>query len=197
MGKVAGINMNAIIYAIKNLVTGDYYIGSSSQIGYRRFIQHRAALRANRHCNRYLQNAWNKHGEENFEFIILARCPKIKEAILFYEQYFIDLWRPKYNLCPIAGTRLGYKHTNETKRKIRDAHRNKTRGPLSTETKYKLSISNGGSNHYAAKLTEDKVLKIRHICATTQESDAQIGKMFGVARKTINNIRLRRTWRRV
>lgn len=67
----------AYIYRISNLVNAKSYIGVS--IDYiSRWKQHRRALKNNRHCNKKLQNAWNKYGEECFEFQVIEECPYYK-----------------------------------------------------------------------------------------------------------------------
>ena len=58
------------IYKIVNKINGKYYVGSSKDVINYRWIHHKRALRSNRHKNDYLQNAWNKYGEDNFEIII-------------------------------------------------------------------------------------------------------------------------------
>ena len=55
------------IYKITNKTNGNYYIGSASIICNRWWI-HISKLRKNCHSNKYLQNAFNKYGESNFEF---------------------------------------------------------------------------------------------------------------------------------
>lgn len=61
------------IYIIKNLVNNKVYIGQSVDVK-SRLQHHRSELRHNRHANSYLQNSWNKYGEENFEFSVLELC---------------------------------------------------------------------------------------------------------------------------
>lgn len=57
-------------YNIINKTTGKAYVGISIHIKERWSI-HRQYLRKNKHPNNHLQNAWNKYGENNFEFNIL------------------------------------------------------------------------------------------------------------------------------
>lgn len=38
--------------------------------------------------------------------------------MIFREQYYIDLLKPEYNICLIAGSTLGKKHSESTKEKI-------------------------------------------------------------------------------
>lgn len=63
------------IYEIKNKTNGKIYIGLSESI-YDRWRSHRNMLNRNCHFNIFLQRAWNKYGEENFEFNIVEKCLK-------------------------------------------------------------------------------------------------------------------------
>ena len=58
------------IYCIINIQNGKKYIGSSKN------IRKRAELRHNNHDNQHLQNAWNKYGEEKFDFYVIEACPE-------------------------------------------------------------------------------------------------------------------------
>ena len=73
MNKLSGI------YKIANLVNGKRYIGGSVNLKHR-LVCHKSGLRRGRHKNPHLQNAWNKYGEENFEFkIIFVKISSIRE----------------------------------------------------------------------------------------------------------------------
>jgi len=58
------------IYQIRNIENGKKYVGSSKDLEMR-WEKHRQKLNADNHYNPYLQNAWNKYGQENFNFEIL------------------------------------------------------------------------------------------------------------------------------
>jgi group I intron endonuclease len=45
-------------------------------------------------------------------------CENEKTVILKSEQYIMDLLKPEYNLTLVAGSPLGYKHSEETKLKM-------------------------------------------------------------------------------
>lgn len=62
--------MESGIYQIKNSINNNIYIGSSVNIR-TRFKTHLNLLKKNKHENLKLQNAVNKYGLENFEFIKL------------------------------------------------------------------------------------------------------------------------------
>ena len=77
------------IYCIKNLVTLKVYIGQSTSCK-RRMTDHKYMLRKNEHDNEYLQFAWNKYGETNFEFSILETCEEqdLDDREIFYIRKF-------------------------------------------------------------------------------------------------------------
>lgn len=106
---------NSGIYLITNTVTKNRYVGSATHVG-RRFNEHKSDLRHKKHHSQHLQKAWNKHGEDVFKFEVLAKCPK--EYLIKLEQFFIDTLKPEYNILRKAGSPLGYKHTDEARKKI-------------------------------------------------------------------------------
>ena len=75
------------IYCIKNKTNGKVYIGSSNNIE-RRFRRHRTELNTKRHSNKHLERAYQKDGEENFDFIILEIC--LEEELISKEIYYIN-----------------------------------------------------------------------------------------------------------
>ena len=56
-----------------NVENGKVYIGQSKNIEHRWYC-HVSSLKNNHHYNTYLQNAWNKYGEEAFKFYIVETC---------------------------------------------------------------------------------------------------------------------------
>lgn len=116
--------MNIGIYTIKNLVNNKLYIGSSSRLN-RRYSEHKIDLNKNKHCNIFLQRAWDKYGQHNFVFEIVEYCDK--NQLLEREEYWINYFSSYkkengYNICikPKSG-RLGIKSRQETIEKIRQS----------------------------------------------------------------------------
>ena len=63
------------IYCIENLADGKKYIGQTTNYAARR-RDHLSSLRKGTHSNSYLQRAWNKYGDTNFEIYIIVECEK-------------------------------------------------------------------------------------------------------------------------
>lgn len=149
------------IYQIRNITDDKVYVGSSVNIQ-TRFNTHKMRLRKNVHHSKLLQNAWNKYGEDNFIFEIIE-VTQINQLLL-REQFYLDLKKVcmkefGYNINPRAGSNLGIKLSDSTKRKMSIAKTGKIRSdssklnmsiaaknrkPISDETRKKMSDSRLG-----------------------------------------------------
>jgi len=107
--------LNSGVYCIYNIVTHKFYIGSSITLK-ERMRRHYLDLKGNRHHIKYLQSSWNKRGEKDFIFRVLRTCPP--EQCISLEQYFINAINPEYNCREIADKPLGTKRSLETKKKM-------------------------------------------------------------------------------
>lgn len=139
-GSVGGLAVPVIsgVYAFVNLVNGKVYVGSSVDI-HKRKRWHIRDLRGGRHHSRYFQRAWNKYGESAFEWRVLECCSK--EKCIACEQYWIDYYDAAnrergYNISPTAGSMIGMRHTEETKRNMSKARSGRI---VSSETRRKIS----------------------------------------------------------
>lgn len=111
--------MEAGVYIILNNTNNNIYIGSTNNIK-RRWDWHKNQLKKNKHGNKYLQRAYNKYGKDNFSFEIVEYI-NTESLLLSREQKWLDFFNPEYNILKIAGSPLGYKHTEEAKKKISEA----------------------------------------------------------------------------
>ena len=91
------------------------YIGSAINFRKRKNV-HIHRLRKNNHDNAHLQSAYNKYGEEEFIFTPILICESFE--LIRYEQSFIDILCPEYNICKVANSMLGYRHTKKTRKKL-------------------------------------------------------------------------------
>lgn len=113
--------MKSGIYIIQNNINSKRYIGSAKDFTLR-WRSHRNCLNKNKHYNKHLQQAWNKYGEKNFEFLKIALCPP--EYLIKMEQWFLDNLKPEYNICKVAGNTLGVPMQPHVKEAIRKGKEN-------------------------------------------------------------------------
>ena len=125
------------IYKIINKVNGKYYVGSSKCIK-NRWSQHKADLRNNNHKNDYLQNAWNKYGENNFEFIIIEENISERELLIVEQRYLHIAHKEQKKCYNLNFDASGGNISEYSKQKISMFHKGKI---LSNETRRKISES--------------------------------------------------------
>lgn len=160
--------MTTGIYCIENTVSSKKYVGMAQNIE-ARWRTHKCELRKNKHVNRHLQNAWNKYGENAFEFYVIEEAKK--EDLSTKEKIWIDkLGTAKhgYNLTlggegqygrfltdeqkkhlSIINTgeknpNFGLKRSEETRRKMSEAMKGKKRGRMSKRQRDAISKGNKG-----------------------------------------------------
>jgi len=152
------------VYKIKNLINNKCYIGSTTKLLKYRCITHRCHLRYNRHTNQHLQNAWNKYGENNFEFSIIELCQPNK--CLDREQHYIDILNPEYNILQFSTGTFGYKHSDEAKKKISIAFSGKNHPAYSGEYVFYHPIEKYyiGGRVYFSKKYNLKLIRIHKLC---------------------------------
>ena len=124
--------MTSGIYIITNTSNGMKYVGSAINLD-GRWRRHKSALRRDKHENMHLQSAYNKYGDIFFIFEVVLHCEP--EELIIKEQEEINRhnWNRLYNINPVAGSQLGFKHSEETKRKLSK--------PKSPETRAKMRIA--------------------------------------------------------
>lgn len=100
------------VYRWTNKISNKIYIGSSSNLGsrFRNYYKY-SFLTSNRSQNMIIYKALLKYGYSNFILDILEYCEL--QDVISREQHYLDLLNPEYNVLKIAGSNLGYKHTEE------------------------------------------------------------------------------------
>lgn len=137
--------MNCGVYKIINLKNNKFYIGSSNNL-HKRFIHHKNSLLKNKHHNKYLQNAWNKYGEENFKFEIVEYCYNNFEK----EQYYLDSLKPQYNIAKhVENCNKDRKLSKEHKEKIGKANSKYKRSKKLKKLWSKIKKDNPNLEHYS------------------------------------------------
>ncbi len=85
------------VYAIVHSPSNRAYIGSANDIK-RRFKEHRTRLRTAKHHSPYLQSAWDKYGEAQFVFKVVAEAENLETAREI-EQAFLDCFYGELMNC--------------------------------------------------------------------------------------------------
>jgi group I intron endonuclease len=144
------------IYLWTHIESGKRYVGSAFNLADRlgRYYSKNYIEKAKE--NSYIYNAMLIHGYSAFSLTILEfidisnlSLEESKKLILEREQKYLDiifsLDEPNsYNILKVAGSLLGYKHSELTKALISKIHKGKITSP---ETIAKISIANTGKSH--------------------------------------------------
>lgn len=131
------------IYRILNTINNRFYIGSSINV-YRRVQVHFWALENNKHVNKHLQADFDEFKIDAFVVELIEHVENIN-LLLEREQHWMNneaAIQQGYNAYPTARNTLGQKLSEETKEKMKEAHKN-----VSNETRVKLSKANSGVNN--------------------------------------------------
>ncbi len=203
--------MNSGIYKITCTATNKIYVGSAVNLSKRK-NNHFHSLRNNKHENCYLQNSFNKYGELFFIFETLEIVEK--DNLIICEQKWIDTLKQQfelYNLNMIAGSFLGRKHTDETKKKLSVF---RTGQKVSEEVKLKISnslkdrefsnthrenlvIKSRGENNARSTLTSEQVILIRNKYIPNEYGYRKLAKEFNTSISTIEKIITRKRWNHI
>jgi len=142
------------IYVIRNTLNGHLYVGSAVNLAQRKRV-HWARLRHQEHHSAHLQAAFNKYGEDAFQFEPLILCDK--EELIGFEQELMDRLHPEYNIDPIAGSPLGRRASAETRIKMSISHKGIKHTTLA---KAKISLAHKGRKYSPETLAKMSAAKL-------------------------------------
>lgn len=195
----------ACIYKIRNLVNDNFYIGSTIRPKYKRKYEHFSALRANLHCNSYLQKSWNKYGEENFVFEVVEKLHfledlskiEIGKKLIEREAYFIQTLHPEYNLNKkiTLNGRIGYNCSEETKRKISESNlKRRENKPLSKSALERIDreIRRKEGRLYCTNKSKEKNGQKRISTKGWKHTPQAIQKITERSKQNDNRVRIRK-----
>lgn len=168
------------IYQLINRINGKFYIGSASNLK-RREWNHFTKLNNKIHDNPKLQAAYNKYGPEAFVFIIAEYCEKDK--LIEREQYWLDCTKAceiGYNILKIAGSSIGYKHSEEFKRKRSEAYKGRK---ITEEQKIKTSLALKGKKKSESHANNIALAKLGNKYNLGNQHTEEAKKKMSVNRK--------------
>lgn len=108
-----------VIYMVTNNINSKKYIGQTTNTLSHRKKQHKYDAKSRRRDS-YFYNAINKYGWDNFSWEVIWEGIDILEDLELLdrmERRFMNEYKPEYNLR--AGGQNGYRHSEETKEKMR------------------------------------------------------------------------------
>jgi group I intron endonuclease len=156
-----------LIYCIKNTINNKEYIGLTTRTLEHRWKQHiyESNKKDSWEWNTPLGNAIKKYGKDSFQVFVLEECSsetemKKREIDLIKERKSLSA-ETGYNLSLGGDGRLGYKLSDESKRKISEGNLGKV---MSEKSKEKMSVaakkrSVGKSSPMDGKKHTDDALK--------------------------------------
>jgi len=116
------------VYRWINKKSGKSYVGSSVNLFFRLrdYLTINYLKREIKLSKRIISMALIKYGYSGFTLEILEYCDV--SVLIEREQHYMDLLKPEYNILKIAGSNLGFKHSEVAKTKMK--HKYKANLPL-------------------------------------------------------------------
>jgi len=104
------------VYMWQNKINNKLYVGSGDPL-YLRLSDYYQPWYLKSKKNLYIIRSLNKYTMNNFILHIMEYSDS--DNVIKCEQKWIDLLNPEYNINPTAGNSTGFKHSDESKNKIR------------------------------------------------------------------------------
>lgn len=131
------------VYCLVNLINGNIYVGSSSNLAVRmRNYLNTTFLKNSKNSNMPITKALLKYGHENFASLIIEYVD-LKNLTL-RETHYIRHLLPHYNVLKQGYSSVGYKHTEYTKQMLSELAKNRIH---SDKTKALISKALVGENN--------------------------------------------------
>lgn len=150
------------VYKIVNKINGKTYYGSAGKSFRHRWGNHKSQLKRNQHHCDHLQKAWNKYGEDIFEFVVILICEKTE--CFYYEQLILDKYWDTGNTC------------YNSRRHINGENHNWFGKSHSIESLEKMRISKIGNTHFLGRKHTEESRKKMSIAAMGNTKGAAKGR---------------------
>lgn len=179
------------IYKWVHIEYGKSYIGSSSKLNIRlrQYFNFNHISYPKR--NMVIYKALLKYGYAAFRLEILEYCSP--EVLLEREQFYFDLLNPEYNILKIAGSPLGYRHSEAAKKLISIASKDREVLESTRDLKREALLGKVFDQERVDKMRLSNILR-KSVIVTNKEtgeiiefsSMTEAGKYLGISRVTVS-----------
>ena len=166
------------VYAIRHTPSGRMYVGSSVNVAARQ-RQHFSDLRHGRHPNIYLQRSFKKHGEKEFEWVLLETMQSDESLKNKEEKWIKDL--------ETLSTQKGYNIASDTTAPRRGMK-------VSEQTRKRMSESLCGEKHPLAIMTQEKIEEVFNL-HNNGYTQIEIGRIVGTDNSNVSLILRGMAWK--
>lgn len=140
--------------------------------------------------NSRIYSALLKYGYAGFRLEILEYCHP--EVLLKREQYYFDMLDPELNILKVAGSPLGYRHSEAAKKLIGLAAKNREVSESSRDLKRRALLGKSFDKEHIEKMRLSNTFRKPVLITNTETGDrleftsmAEAGKHLGITRFTI------------
>lgn len=112
-----------------------------------------------------------KHGYAKFRLEILEYCST--DELIQREQFYFDKYHPEYNILKIAGSPLGYKHSEATKAKMSLANKNQKVSESTRYIKRKILLGKTLDKERLEKMRLSNTLRQSVLLTNSETGDTQ------------------------
>lgn len=184
------------IYRWEHIDSGKSYIGSAKNLSsrFKQYFNYNHISYPKRNMTIY--KSLLKHGYAKFRLEILEYCSTDK--LLTREQFYFDNYNPEYNILKIAGSPLGYRHSEAAKARISLANKNKIVSESTRYLKRKSLLGKPLDSERLEKMRVGNVLNQPVLLTNTETGDTleftsmtDAGKFLDISRITISKYLLK------
>jgi len=136
-----------------------------------------------------------KHGYAKFRLEILEYCSTDK--LIQREQFYFDKYNPEYNILKLAGSPLGYKHSEAAKTLISIASKNRKISESTRDLKRKTLLGKTLDKERVEKMRLSNTLRQPVLLTNSETGDIKefssmtdAGVFLGISRVTVSKLLL-------
>ena len=181
-----------------HIESGKSYIGSSNKLNirFKQYFNYNHISYPKRNSTIY--KALLKHGYAKFRLEILEYCPYDK--LLQREQFYFDKLKPEYNILTIAGSPLGYRHSEAAKKLIGIASKNRKVSESTRDIKREALLGKKFNKERLEKMQLSNTLRQSVLLTNTETGDIKefssmtdAGKYLDISRVTVKKYLISKT----